>query len=135
MKSILVNSLLVLALCCSCRAKEKIVLEKTEASRLEARHEAIDYNITISDVIVDDSGKTSIKPIKQIKIKGNKVDTTQSESISNKIQQQIQQPIQNTNKTKSDVMKILKYLSVITVLYVVLALGIIAIVLILVKRL
>jgi len=127
MKSILVNSVLVLALCCSCRAKEKIILEKTEASRLEAQHEAIDYNITISDIIVDDSGKTSIKPTKEIKIKGNRIDTTKSVVTSNKIQQ----PIQNTNKTRNEFKGI--YLLIISLL-VVLVLGAIALVLALVKR-
>lgn len=127
MKSILINSVLVLALCCSCRAKEKIVLEKTEASRLETQHEAIDYNITISDIVVDDSGKTSIKPIKEIKIKGNRIDTTQSVVVSNKIQQ----PMQNINKTRNDFKAM--FLLIIS-LVIVLVFGAIALVLILVKR-
>ena len=127
MKSILVNSVLVLALCCSCRAKEKIVLEKTEASRLETQHEAIDYNITISDIVVDDSGMTSIKPTKEIKIKGNRIDTTQSVVASNKIQQ----AIQNTNKTRNDFKAM--FLLIIS-LVIVLVFGAIALVLILVKR-
>lgn len=126
MKSILVNSLLILALCCGCRAKEKIVLEKTEASRLETQHEAIDYNITISDIVVDDSGKTSIKPTKEIKIKGNRVDTTKNVTASNKIQQ----PIQTTNKTRNE----FKERFFVIISFIGLLLGTIAIVLILVKR-
>lgn len=127
MKSILVNSLLCLALCCSCRAKEKIVLDRTEASKLEARHEAINYNITISDVIIDDSGKTSIKPTKEIEIKGNRVDTTKSVVTSNKVKQ----PIQNTNRTSNEFK--LMFLLIIAVV-IILVFGAIALVLALVKR-
>lgn len=126
MRSILVNSVLILALCCSCRAKEKIVLEQTEASALEVQHEAINYNITISDIVVDDSGKTSIKPIKEIKIKGNRVDTTQSAVTSNKTQQ----PIQTRNKTRNE----FKTMYVLLYILIVLAVCTIALVLILVKR-
>lgn len=138
MKSILAISLLALALCCSCRSKEKIVLERTEASRIEAQHEAIDYDITINDVIVDDSGKTSIKPTKKINIKGYRVDTTQSfvtridttQSLvtSNKIPQSIQ----NANKAKSEFRP---FIYIKTFLFMVIVLSTIIIVWTVVKKL
>lgn len=138
MKSILEISLLILALCCGCRSKEKIVLERTEASRIEAQHETIDYDITINDVIVDDSGKISIKPTKKINIKGNRVDTTQSlvtkfdttQSLitSNKIPQ----PIHNANKAKS---KFKPFIYIKTFLFIVIVLSIIIIAWTVVKKL
>lgn len=75
MRNILAISLVVVALCCACKSKERLVIENTEKASLEVRHEAIDYIITISDIEVNNSGDTVCKPVRKIEVKGEKKDT------------------------------------------------------------
>ena len=88
-------SIVALALCCACcKSKKSITLRRADLAQLTVQHEALDCDIILSDIRTDTCGLTTLTPVRHIKVKDARRDTTQQAVILNDT---VRQQVTNTH--------------------------------------